>query len=118
MKAGGGGAGAGGCELAAVEVEGDLCVPSGCAGSGLGGRGVPQAGWGCCGEPDSPGSQAAGLYFLPFFPPPSAGRSEEKARQKAEPVPRRSCSDPKMALCAALIFRGWAVLESRETCQE
>lgn len=46
MKRGGGGEGEGGCELAAVEVEGDLCLPSGLVGSRLGGRGVPQAGLG------------------------------------------------------------------------
>lgn len=87
-------------------------------GAGWDGVGCRRQGWGCRGESDSPGSEAAGLYFLPFFPPPSAGCSEEKARQKAEPVPRRSCSDSKMALCATLIFRSWAVPESRETCQE
>lgn len=117
MKRGGGG-------------EGGRRLRAGCRGGGrrfmfagwlgweLGGRGEPRQGWGCCGESDSPGREPAGLYSPPFFPPPSAGRSEEKARQKAEPVPRRSCSDSKMALCATLIFRSWSVLESRETCQE
>lgn len=110
--------GEGGCELAAVEV-GEICVCwVGLCGSGLevcrvpqARKGVSQGGW-------QPQRRSGGLYFLPFFPPPSAGCSEEKARQKAEPVPRRSCSDLKMALCATLIFRSWAVLESSETCQE
>lgn len=87
-------------------------------GVGWEGVGCRRQGGGCCGEADGPGGETAGLYFLPFFPSPSAGRSEEKARQKAEPVPRRSCSDSKMALCAALIFRSWAALESSETCRE
>lgn len=46
MKRGGGGEREEGCELAAVEVEGGLYLPSSLAGSGLGGWGVPQAGLG------------------------------------------------------------------------
>lgn len=56
--------------------------------------------------------------FRPSSPPPSTACSEEKKRQKAEPMPRRSCSNSKTALYAALIFPSRAALESGETCQE
>lgn len=62
--------GEGGCELATAEVGRDLCLPSGFCWEwavrvqGAAGRA------GALEEADGLGSEAAGLYFLPFFPPP------------------------------------------------
>lgn len=85
---------------------------SGVVGSGLGMRGNARGAWG------GRQRQSGAPCFRPFSPPPSAGRLEEKKRQKAEPVPRRSCSDSKPALCAALIFPSRAALKSSKTCRE